>query len=77
MLPSPDMHVSWQEWARALTRALTFKDEPDRLPAFAHANLPQAARAKYMMAYCTDIVPPQPVYSDGTDWRRVTDGAVA
>lgn len=76
MLPSPDMHVNWQEWARALVRVLTFDKEPERLPAFAMAQLPQAARSKYMMVYCTDTVPAQPVYSDGVDWRRVTDGAV-
>ena len=76
MLPSPDMHVNWQEWARALIQALSFQNEPERLLPYSQAALPQAARAKYMMVYCTDIATPQPVYSDGTDWRRVTDGTV-
>jgi hypothetical protein len=76
MLPSPDMHVNWQEWARALVQALTFENAQEHLQPFVVARLPAAARAKYMLVYCTDTVPPQPVFSDGIAWRKVTDGTI-
>lgn len=74
MLPSPEMHPEWRDWARALLQVLAFKKDEGRLQPYTQAALPQAQRAKYMMVYCTDLATPQPVYSDGVNWRRVTDG---
>ena len=70
------MHVEWRQWASALVQRLSLKREPERLVPFTQANLPAPIRAKYMLVYCTDIALPQPVYSDGINWRRVTDGTV-
>jgi len=76
MLPSPEMYVDWREWASALLSNLLSAPEPLRLQPFTTAKLPSALRSKYMLVYCTDLVTPQPVYSDGVDWRRVTDGSI-
>ena len=70
------MHVEWRAWAGALIQRLSLRKEPERLVPFAQADLPAPIRAKFMLVYCTDLVTPQPVYSDGTNWRRVTDGTI-
>lgn len=72
--PSPEMHVEWRQWASALIQRLSLKREPERLVPFKQADLPAPFRSKYMLVYCTDLATPQPVFSDGTNWRRVTDG---
>lgn len=76
MFPSPEMHPEWRSWANALLQVLTFKKDENRLTPFKQADLPQPQRAKFILVYCTDLAVPQPVYSDGTNWRRVTDGTV-
>lgn len=52
---------------------------PPRLPSYTLANLPSAsAVGAGAQAYCTnESGGAVPVFSDGTDWRRVTDRAVA
>lgn len=75
--PSPEMHPDWRTWAHSLLQRLAFPDSPGRLVAFTKTNLPPAAPAIGSLVYCVDALPqPQPVYSDGTNWRKVTDGLV-
>ena len=75
--PSPEMYPDWRGWAQAMLQKLSIAPDPVRLIPFIKAELPDARRAKYMQVYCTDLATPQPVYSDGTNWRKVTDGAIA
>lgn len=49
----------------------------ERLPAIAVADLPDASGRTGMMIFVPDESGGAvPAYSDGTDWRRVTDRAV-
>lgn len=49
-----------------------------RLDSYTVANLPDASLYEGAMLYCSDESGGAvPVFSDGTDWRRVTDRAVA
>lgn len=77
-LPSPELHSDWKSWASALVQSLDNSTvEEVELPAFAKAKLPPPARAKWRMVYVTDEAGGGvPAFSDGTDWRRVTDRAV-
>lgn len=51
---------------------------PVALAAYTVAGLPAAASHTGAIAYCSDETGGAvPVFSDGTDWRRVTDRAVA
>ena len=56
----------------------SFSDVPFNLPSYAVAGLPTSNISAGSMAYCTDETGGAvPVFYDGTDWRRVTDRAVA
>lgn len=49
-----------------------------RLDSFEVSQLPSASDFEGAMVYCTDETGgPVPVFSDGTNWRRVTDRAIA
>lgn len=67
-------------WAEALTQALASALNDDgmvRLPAFPKAKLPSAAASKWCVVIVKDDVNGEvPAWSDGTDWRRVTDRAI-
>lgn len=58
--------------------ALVF-DKPPKLPSFTVSGLPSAATVGAgAQAFCTDETGGAvPVFSDGTNWRRVTDRAIA
>lgn len=59
---------------QAMARRL---DAPIMLQDFAKADLPSAANWRGGMVYVTDDVGGAiPAYSDGTDWRRVSDRAI-
>lgn len=73
--PSPEMHTDWRTWAHSMLQRLAFPDEPPRLTPFKKADLPAPQHAIGAMVYCTDATPkPQPVFSDGISWNKVTDG---
>lgn len=44
-----------------------------RLPSYAKASLPSAAIAGFMIYVTDDVGGAVPAFSDGTNWRRVTD----
>lgn len=47
------------------------------LPKFVVADLPDPADSRYAMIFVSDEVGGAvPAFSDGTDWRRVTDRAI-
>jgi hypothetical protein len=49
-----------------------------RLDSFIVADLPDAGAYEGAMIYCSDETGGAvPVFSDGTNWRRVTDRAIA
>jgi len=49
-----------------------------RLDSFTVATLPDAGAYEGAMVYCSDETGGSvPVFSDGTNWRRVTDRAIA
>ena len=48
-----------------------------KLPAYVKASLPDAGVNQQMQIYVTDDVGgATPAYSDGTDWKRYSDGNV-
>lgn len=65
-------------WECQPTAGVTYFAKPPKLPSRAKAALPAAATVGAgAMAFCTDESGGAvPVFSDGTDWRRVTDRAV-
>lgn len=78
ILPRPELYAVWTEWAARLVQALS-QTEIGPVPLAAHVKtkLPSAAKAKYHMILVTDEVGGAvPAFSDGTNWRRVTDRAV-
>jgi hypothetical protein len=50
--------------------------DPIQLPSYAKAALPAAAVAGAMIYVTDDVGGAVPAFTDGTDWRRVTDRAV-
>lgn len=70
--PAPNFnHAIMLAVARALTRL------PLRLAPYAKAALPSAATWSGALIYVTDDVGgAQPAFSDGSNWRRVSDRAV-
>lgn len=63
-------------WFREFT-ALFNVQQNVVLEAFAVAAMPAAADHKHELKYCTNEAGGEvPVFSDGTNWRRVTDRAV-
>lgn len=85
--PPPD-NTPMNRWAASLALVLgTFLDRIDTakhtrgailpLAIYAKADLPDAASNPGGMIYVTDDVGGAvPAFSDGTDWRRVTDRAI-
>lgn len=47
-----------------------------RLPIYAKADLPVATPAGQLLYVSDDVGGAVPAFSDGTNWRRVTDRAV-
>lgn len=65
----------WLNWvARQTYLALQyFEDSRGQLESYDSTLLPLAADNEGRMVYVSDLQ--VPAYSDGTDWRRVTDGS--
>lgn len=51
---------------------------PNVLTTYTLATLPSAAANPRLQVYCSNLTgQPAPVYSDGTNWRRVSDNTIA
>ncbi len=77
------VEASAPAWAHELARRVgeALRDQagqPVRLPGFTIVDLPSAARFNGCMIFITnESGGAVPAFSDGADWRRVTDRAVA
>lgn len=78
ILPRPEMFAEWKDWATRLVQALGQPQAaPISLPAFSKTKLPSAKEGKFHMILVSDEVGGSiPAFSDGTNWRRVTDRAI-
>lgn len=60
-----------------LERELRRRDaQPRKLPTFAVSTLPKATPAGQMVFVADEAGGAVPAFSDGTNWRRVTDRAI-
>lgn len=87
MIPNPAGFPAWQNWALAVTRILNpFVTKADgtfyrqgqipRVAVFAVANLPSAADLGRIIYVSDEAGGAVIAFSDGSNWRRVTDRAV-
>lgn len=74
-LPRPNTGLAWfAGWADALDRAMS---RLERLPSYTVALLPDATTRTGMMIFVSnESGGAVPAFSDGTNWRRVTDRAI-
>lgn len=64
----------WKQWFQSISRALS---EPFVLRSYTVSNVPDASRHEGAIIYISDEIGGAVVaFSDGTDWRRVTDRTV-
>lgn len=77
MIPSPSAYLDWRRWAEALYKHFATQREQSAvlLPIYAKAKLPPPTRG-FMIYVTDDVGGAVPAFSDGADWRRVTDRAV-
>jgi hypothetical protein len=61
---------------RAVARIIWGQNVPVRLRNYAKASLPSATTAGQLIYVTDDIGGAVPAFSDGTNWRRVTDRVV-
>lgn len=74
-LPSPQQYPDWKTWASALIRALLTPDSQEvlQLRPIPKARVPSAKQAG-LLIYVPDATGGAvPCFSDGTNWRRVSD----
>ena len=66
---------AWSPWSQVYhTSNLT----PNLLTSFTLDTLPAAAANARLQVFCSNLaVRPAPVFSDGTNWRRVSDNTIA
>lgn len=83
LLPSVEFYNDWKSWARALLNNLRSNEPGEgdvhfRLKVYTLANLPDAdvVGAGTLVYVSDEAGGAVPAFSDGTDWRRVTDRAV-
>ena len=66
---------AWTAWKPVYT---SDNPQPNVLATFTLATLPSAAANPRLQVYCSDLTgQPAPVFSDGTNWRRVSDNTIA
>ncbi|MET3414824.1 hypothetical protein [Methylobacterium sp. 1030] len=66
----------WARWFQFVSNAVNGR-APVQLQGFAKADVPDPARWEGSLIFVTDDVGGAvPAFSDGTNWRRVTDRAV-
>lgn len=81
-LPKPEFFdkngKGWKEWGKELISRLekTEQNKAPQLPSFPVASLPSAADKGVLIFVPNESGGATVAYSDGTDWRRVTDGAI-
>jgi len=76
--PIPSFYTTWEAYAEALISVLDAEEELPvlQLPSYTVAQVP-SAQTKSMLIYVLDEVGGEvPAFSDGTNWRRVTDRAI-
>lgn len=74
-LPNPDMHVNWLDFARSLMQWLSQRQsEPPIMPSRTQAQLKGIRTNRGAVVICTDLTTPEPVWFDGTQWLRFSDG---
>jgi hypothetical protein len=87
MIPNPAGYPAWQNWALAVTRVLTpfitkaestfyRQGQIPRVAVFAVANMPSADDLGRIIYVSDETGGAVLAFSDGSDWRRVTDRAV-
>lgn len=77
MLPVPQLYQDWKKWASALVQQLSLRQPQSVvLTEFLVANLPNVSPGGQIIFVPDEAGGPVMAYSDGTDWRRVSDGAV-
>ena len=81
-LPKPGMFAllkkPWHEWAEQLVNAIE-RQEPQsgvQLKVYPKASLPSAEADGFVIIVSDEIGGRTIATSDGTNWRRVSDGAV-
>lgn len=83
LLPSVEFYGDWKTWAAALIRALRSNEPGEgglyfKLKSYTVATLPAAgvAGTGALVYVSNEAGGAVPAFSDGTNWRRVTDRAV-
>lgn len=66
---------TWTDWSQIYQQA---DPQPIVLTSFTLATLPSAAANPRLQVYCSNLADQAaPVFSDGTNWRRVSDNSIA
>jgi len=87
MIPSPELQSDWKSWGIEIVRRINpFMEEIRstkfgqgqilQVGSFTVANLPSAATPGRMIYVSDETGGAVVAFSDGTNWRRVTDRAV-
>lgn len=73
LLPLPQMYNEWKTWATALVKFLMAEKIDVGLKNFSVSALPSATPAGQMIFVSDEAGGAVVAFSDGSDWRRVTD----
>lgn len=78
VFPKPTMFAAWRDWAAKLVSALEEETEEECpcLPPYPVSRLPKATMSGLLIFVPDEAGGPVPAFSDGTNWRRVTDRAI-
>ena len=87
MIPNPSSYANWERWGSQVQTVLTpFMTRVEstffrqgripRLASFAVAELPSAETPGELIYVSDETGGSVIAFSDGTDWRRVTDRAI-
>ena len=76
--PDPGLYKGWVEWANMLVAVLrqATTQSSVTLPSYKVADVPAALQAGQMIYVTNEAGGAVPAFSDGTNWRRVTDRVV-
>lgn len=75
MIPSPTMFEEWKDWAVRLVQFLQHQPQTRMLPTYSVSKLP-AADASWLIYVPDEAGGAVVAFSDGTNWRRLTDRAI-
>lgn len=76
LLPGPTLFSDWKAWASAFLQAFTPGEEEKALRVFSKTALPPAVQEGGLIFVPDEAGGAIVAFSDGTNWRRVTDRAV-